>query len=117
MRTVYLAHPISGDVGANVHRVLLLSEEVFRKLPDHIPFAPYLLALAVLSEGDYEDRDRGISANREYFRRKAFDELWICGDSEGVKQETQWADHYGIKIVDRQFWAKAVLEMHDAAPD
>lgn len=99
MKTVFIAHPIAGDVEGNTKKVLAICETIHDK--EIIPVAPYLVSLQYLDDTVKEDRQLGVDANLECFRRKYIDELWLFGDriSEGVAAEVKLAMELGIPIV------------------
>ena len=98
MRTIYICHPISGDVKSNLVKVTEICSALHNK--DVIPVAPYLVSLQYLNDNVMEDRDLGIDANLECFRRKYVDEVWLYGEhiSPGMKQEILIAKEYGIPV-------------------
>ncbi|MBI1755163.1 DUF4406 domain-containing protein [Candidatus Azambacteria bacterium] len=97
-KTVFVAHPISGDIKGNVKEVL----EICRKIhTEHIiPLAPYLVSLQYLNDEVHEERRLGIEANLECFRRKMIDELWLFGDfiSPGMLEEIKIARSISYRI-------------------
>ena len=98
-KTVFIAHPISGDVPGNIQKVLKICAEVHT---EHvIPVVPYLACLQYLDETDVEDRDLGIAAGLEYLRRGFVDELWLYGDhiSSGMHKEVLLAREQGIPVI------------------
>ncbi len=98
-KTVFIAHPVNGDVKSNVKKVLKICKEAHSA--SIIPVAPYLGTLQYLDDADAESRQLGIQANMECFHRKYIDELWLYGDyiSPGMWQEIQRAMTLGIPIV------------------
>lgn len=98
-KTVFIAHPINGDVRGNVEKVLRICEEVHTK--DIIPVAPYLVSLQYLDDEITEDRELGMEANNECFHRHYIDELWLFGDriSAGMKGEVLLAKEMNIPII------------------
>ena len=97
--TVFIAHPISGDVRGNMERVLRICQKVHT---EHIiPVAPSLVSLQYLDDTVIEDRNLGIDANLECFHRRFVDELWLFGDhiSAGMWQEIALAREVGIPVV------------------
>lgn len=98
-KTVFIAHPISGDIEGNMKRVLAICEQVHSR--EIIPVAPYLVSLQYLDDALVEDRELGIAANLECFHRRYIDELWLFGDriSSGMEEEIKLALEYGIPIV------------------
>jgi hypothetical protein len=98
MKTVYICHPIGGDVKNNINKVTEICSLIHDK--QIIPVAPYLVSLQYLNDEVVEDRDLGIDANLECFRRRFVDEVWLYGNriSPGMKQEILIAKEYGIPI-------------------
>jgi hypothetical protein len=98
-KTVYIAHPISGDVERNCKKVLDICKEIHSK--ETVPVVPYLVSLKYLDDSIETDRERGISVNLEYFRRGFIDELWLYGDtiSPGMEKEISLAKELGIPTV------------------
>ena len=98
-KTVFIAHPISDDVRSNVKNVLKICAEVHTK--DVIPVAPYLISLQYLNDEVIEDRELGMEANHECFRRRYVDELWLFGDfiSNGMWKEIQLAKEMDIPVI------------------
>lgn len=98
-KTVFIAHPIAGDVKGNMKKVLAICQMVHRK--NIIPVAPYLVALQYLNDEVVEDRALGTEANLECFHRRFIDELWLYGNriSSGMKEEIELARIYKIPII------------------
>ena len=99
MKTVFIGHPVSGDIEGNVKKILAICDEVHTQ--DVVPVAPYLVSLQYLDDGVIEDRELGIEANLECFRRHFVDELWLYGDriSDGMKREIVEARQCGIPVI------------------
>ena len=108
-KTVFIGHPISGDIQGNIKRVLDICEEIHSD--EIIPVAPYLTSLQYLDDSVLEDREMGIEANLECFHRRYIDELWLFGDkiSSGVKQEIELARELGIPVIAKTPGAKRDL--------
>lgn len=101
-KIVYIAHPIGGDVEGNVKKV----QQIFRTLSLEnkvIPFAPYLVAVSCLNDGNINERMIGISQNLDMFDRGFIDEIWLYGDkvSHGMTQEIGSAAKNGIPVVSK----------------
>lgn len=98
-KTVFIAHPIGGDVENNVKRVREICERIHSKTI--IPVAPYLVSLQYLNDEVVEDRQLGVEANLECFHRGYVDELWLFGDriSTGMKEEIRLAQELKIPII------------------
>src|SRR3990167_9442934 len=109
-KTVFIGHPISGDVRGNAEKVLKICQEVHTR--DVIPVAPYLVSIQYLDDEAREDRELGIEANHECFRRGYIDELWLYGDriSAGMEGEIRLARRMGIPIVPKTAATRATFE-------
>lgn len=110
-KTVFIAHPIAGDIEANMKKVLEICERVHNK--NIIPVAPYLVSLQYLKDEVVEDRQLGAEANLECFRRGYVDELWLFGDriSSGMKEEIFLAKKLGVPVIPKTEGTKRDLEM------
>jgi len=97
---VYIAHQVGGDVEGNVRRILDICHDVHKADDDIIPFTPYLSALQYLDDAIPEERELGMLANVEHFRRRTMDEMWLCGPriSNGMSEEIKLALQYDIPI-------------------
>ena len=98
VKLVYIAHKIAGNVNENVKDVLRICREVHNR--DIVPIAPYLVAVQYLDNHLIEERELGIATNREHFKRKVMDEVWLCGSeiSTGMKEEIILSLKYEIPI-------------------
>lgn len=98
---VYVAHPIGGDVARNMALVEERCEILFKTRPEIQPLAPYLMSLKFLDDSDPSARHRGMLYNREFFRSRLIDEVWLFGDriSDGMWQEILWAREFGIPVI------------------
>lgn len=97
-KLVFIAHPIRGDIKGNIESVLKICRENHTK--EILPFAPYITALQYLDDNVSEQRELGISVNKEFFVRKTIDELWLCGKyiSFGMKEEVVWSIENDIPV-------------------
>ena len=109
-KTVFIGHPVGGDIKGNVRKVLKICSEVHTR--DVIPVAPYLISLQYLNDEVATDRELGMEANNECFHRLYIDELWLFGThiSSGMKQEILLAKELGIPIVPKTDGTKSDLE-------
>lgn len=98
-KIVYIAHPIGGDVHANLEKISMIYAQITHNNRDVVPFAPYWITCHALNDYIQSDRDLGFSHNEAVFKSGIIDELWVYGISEGVKKEMEWAKELGIKIV------------------
>ena len=109
-KTVFIAHPIGGDVKGNAAKVLKICQEVHTK--DVIPVAPYLVSIQYLNDEVRADRELGMEANHECFRRGYVDELWLFGDriSAGMEGEIRLARRMGIPVIPKTAATRVALE-------
>lgn len=116
-KTVFIAHPIAGDIKGNTIRVLTICEQIHSK--KIIPVAPYLVSLQYLNDDVIEDRELGILANIECFYRRYIDELWLFGNriSTGMKEEVILAFKIGIKVVAQTKETKRALRKLRRTPE
>ena len=114
-KTVFIGHPIGGDVKGNAEKVLKICAEVHTR--DIIPVAPYLISLQYLNDEMIEDRELGMEANHECFHRRYVDELWLFGDriSSGMRQEVLLAKEMGIPIIPKTEGTRRDLEQLEAS--
>lgn len=109
-KTVFIGHPIGGDIKGNAEKVLKICSEVHTK--DIIPVAPYLISLQYLNDEVVEDRKLGMQANQECFHRRYVDELWLFGDriSAGMEKEILLAKEMQIPIIPKTEGTKRDLK-------
>jgi hypothetical protein len=98
-KIVYIAHPIKGNVTANVNSIIKIVRKINLEEPDVIPFAPYISDVLALNDDDPEERARGMSNGIELLGYDIVDELRVYGDlSEGVVNEIIAAHAAGIYV-------------------
>ena len=116
MKTIFIAHPIGGDVAGNMAKVLQICKELHDE--NAIPVAPYLVSLQYLDDEKPKDRDLGIDANLETLRRGYIDELWIFGDfiSPGMMTEIKLALSLKIPVIPKTEGAKKDFELMQKTP-
>lgn len=98
MRVVYIAHPVSGDVEAN----LASAAEWVRWAAVEMgvaPVAPYIEMCAAMDDDDPHEREVGMRADKAILAR--CDEVWLCGPlvSPGMRSEAMQALSKGIDVV------------------
>lgn len=98
-KTVYIAHPVGGDVQGNAKKILKICRQVHTE--DTIPVAPYLVSIQYLNDDLEKERQLGIDANLECFKRKMIDEVWLFGPkiSKGMMQEIILAHKLIIPVI------------------
>ena len=109
-KTVFIGHPIWGDIKGNAEKVLKICAEVHTR--DIIPVTPYLISLQYLNDEVIEDRELGMEANHECFHRRYVDELRLFGDriSAGMEKEVLLAKEMNIPIIPKTEGTKRDLE-------
>lgn len=100
MKIVYIAHPIGGDVQANLkdlRRIVKLINETF---DDVVPFIPYYADVVSMDDSVSDHRNRGIKNDMAIFEKRCMDEVWLCGDrvSTGMMAEMMKATELGIPV-------------------
>lgn len=101
MKVVYIAHPIGGDVKANLEKIRRIYAAISREYPEVVPFAPYWITCHALSDNIPTDRETGFRHNRAIFERGCIDEMWVFGISTGVLQEIEWCKEFGITVINK----------------
>jgi hypothetical protein len=98
-KTVFISHPIRGNVPGNIQKVLDICRLVHRS--GNIPVVPYIASLMYLDDAVEEDRALGINANLIAIERGHADELWLYGDtvSTGMKAEVRHALWHGMPVI------------------
>jgi hypothetical protein len=98
---IYIAHPVSGDIKANLERILKIIHELNITRPDIIPFAHYVVDCYALNDDIPEQRQKGIENDTELLKRGFIDELWLYGNriSVGMLAEIKLAQSLGIPVV------------------
>lgn len=101
MKIAYIAHPISGDIEANLEKIRLISRQINLEELDVVPFAPYWLDCHALDDDVDAERYRGIRNDIELMRRGFIDEVRLYGDkiSRGMREEVLLARELGITVV------------------
>lgn len=117
IKTVFVAHPIKGDIKGNLKKVLEICEGIHSK--KIVPVAPYLVSLQYLNDNVVEDRELGIIANKECFYRRYVDELWLFGEriSSGMEEEVRLAFMIGIKVIAKTQETKRALRKMKRTPE
>lgn len=96
-KIVYIAHPIGGDVEANLKSIQEIYLLISRTRPDVIPFCPYYATVMSLDDSVPNDRELGMEHNKIFFERGIIDELWwFKRISSGVSKELSWCNEFNI---------------------
>jgi len=99
-KIIYIAHPIGGDVKANIKSILATVRDLSIK-NEVIPFAPYIVDVMALDDEDAEQRSIGFYHNWIHFHHGIIDEVWLYGGriSSGMQTEIDWAKELNIPVI------------------
>ncbi len=101
MKIIYIAHPIGGDVEANLFKISQIVRSLNLSYPNIVPFVPYYVDVIALKDSNPDERARGIKNGLAILGRKgAVDEIWLYGNtiSAGMRQEiiTAWENNIPV---------------------
>lgn len=105
MKTIYIAHPISGNVPGNLAKIIAIIRTINLTMPDVVPMAPYYTDILALNDAVPAERKRGI-ANDTHIIKTCIDELWVYGDYEnsiGCMAEIALCQELHIPVHFKQF--------------
>jgi hypothetical protein len=96
----YIAHPIGGDVAANMAKLQTIVREINMRKPHVVPFVPYAMDVMTTDDNIPDERQRGIDNTIELFNRAFMDELWLYGDriTRGMADEIVLAHRLNIPV-------------------
>src|ERR1700749_5361416 len=91
MDIIYIAHPIGGDVEANLADLRRIIKELNFRYPDLVIFCPYYADVVSLDDSDPVQRERGIRNDTELIKRGFISEVWLTGThiSKGMEAEAE----------------------------
>lgn len=100
MKIIYIVHPISGDIEGNLEKIRAIVKDINLHFTNIVPFVPYYVDVVSLDDTIPEQRARGIMNDKEMFRRKVMDEVWVYGDriSAGMRAEILHAMELKIPV-------------------
>ena len=101
MKTVFIAHQISGDVKENIRSALRWARWAL-KTKNVVPVVPYAYLCQILDDSNEVDRLNGTRCSMEILMR--CEEVWICGPipsgNSDVWKEIQEAQRMNKRIID-----------------
>lgn len=102
MKIAYIAHPIGGDIEANLADLRRIIRKINLNYPYVVPFCPYYADVVSLNDNDPREHARGKKNNEHILYASIVDELWLTGDriSKGMEVERDIAWMMGIEVVD-----------------
>lgn len=102
-RVVYLAHPVSGDVPANLARARLWLRWLYERLGSSVVLvAPWILDVEILPLRDAVLREREISLERCLATVQRCEAVMLIGGrvSAGMLAEARHAVRCGLRVLD-----------------
>jgi len=99
-RVIYMAHPVSGDVEANLARARRWLLWIYREHPDTAVVCNWILDCEILDDSNPDDRSMGLRHDLAIIER--VDAVWLVGGrvSEGMQAEADHAATVGVDVVD-----------------
>jgi len=99
IRVVYMAHPVSGDVEANLAR----AKRWYKWITDNYKVgvvADWIINCEIYDDSNPADREAGLLVCEEIASR--CDEIWLVGGvvSNGMAREAEAAEAAGVTVVD-----------------
>lgn len=92
---IFISHPCGDNVPLRREQNRALIERLQRKYPDALFLSPLLLFDYMDDEGDFRDDIMQVCFEMiEYLA----DEVWVFGNSEGCREEVEFAESVGIPI-------------------
>lgn len=97
----YIAHPIGGDVKANIKAILKIIRKINLEEPHVIPFAPYMADVFAMDDNNPEERLRGLQNDLYFIRNKIVKRVRLYGNriSKGMAGEILEAFSADIPVV------------------
>ena len=98
MKLVYISHPVSGDVQANLSNAGKWIKWASR-LQGIVPIAPYFQSVVAFSEHDPDEREEGFQHGLKVLQY--CQEMWVCGGviSRGMQREIDAALGWNTPVV------------------
>lgn len=120
LKICYIAHPISGDVQANLTDLRRIVRLINLTRPDVVPFVPYFADCVSMRDDVESERERGIQNDTAILESGIVQELWLTGDriSNGMREEIILAAIHGIPVVNKmlQFADRGAVYEQDDEP-
>jgi len=99
-RVIYMAHPVSGDVEANLARARRWLLWIYRTKPGTAVVANWILDCEILDDSNPADRQMGLAHDLAILER--VDAVWLVGGrvSGGMALEAEHAKAHGVRVLD-----------------
>lgn len=103
MKIVYIAHPISGDIEANLADLRRIVRKINLEHNNIVPFVPYYVDIVSMDDNIQEERLRGMDNDKAIIEAGFIEEMWLTGNriSGGMEQEIRLAQKMGIEVVNK----------------
>jgi len=103
MKIVYIAHPIGGDIEANLASIRRIVHKINTdpKYATVLPFVPYYADVVSMDDNNPEQREIGIKNGLYILSKSDFvNEVWLFGNTitPGMRREVFTAFSYKIKV-------------------
>jgi hypothetical protein len=97
---VFVAHPVAGDVRANLIEAARCVRWVALEHPEVVPVAPYLTLCAALDERVPEERQLGMRIGQAVLARCGY--MWLFGSwvSGGMAEDIWLAHRFNVETRD-----------------
>lgn len=104
MQTIYLAHPIGGNIEENLEAIRGIIRTIAQYRQDVVPFVPYYAYVVSLNDAIPEQRAQAMAWNEHILRSGMVKQLWLTGNniSAGMKEEIRIAEEMGIPVINKQ---------------
>lgn len=101
MKIVYIAHPIGGDVEANLADLRRIIKKLNTENMEIVPCCPYYADVVSMDDSKVLERKRGILNDHEMILSGVFEELWLTGNhvSPGMQEEVNLFKLIGADII------------------
>lgn len=102
MKIVYIAHPIGGDIEANLADLRRIVRKINLEEPNVVPLVPYYADIVSLDDNVPQERARGIQNDIAVLRSGIIQEFWLTGPriSNGMEAERLLSLSLQIPIFD-----------------
>jgi len=100
MIIAYIAHPVGGNVGGNIEKILRIVREINLQEPDVVPFVPYLADILAMDDANPIERERGIKNDTHVLKNGGVNQIRLYGHkiSSGMRAELNLAKSLGIEV-------------------
>jgi hypothetical protein len=98
MKIVYIAHPIGGDIEANLTDLRRIVKKINYDCRDIVPFVPYYADVVSMDDNEPWERRRGMQNGMAILMSGAVKEVWLTGDIISTGMKYEWEVALSLKI-------------------